>query len=103
MFWVLISLGDMFLPLPGVTRGCHKQNFVRPKDLDAPDRVLIGGQDQEPDGTSCITYTADLSISRGIGLKSCQWGSLKSDDEVSLAPVESILVTLLVSSHEWAY
>ena len=21
------------------------QNFVRPKDLDAPDRVLIGGQD----------------------------------------------------------
>ena len=100
-FWN--SLGDMLLPLPGVTRGCHKQNFVRPKDLDAPDRVLIGGQDQEPDGTGCITYTADLSISRGIGLKSCQWGSLKSDDEVSLAPVESILVTLLVSSHEWAY
>ena len=76
MFWVLISLGDMFLPLPGVTRGCHKQNFVRPKDLDAPDRVLIGGQDQEPDGTSCITYTADLSISRGIGsVMSVRWPS----------------------------
>ena len=50
----------------------HLVTCLCPKDLDAPDRVLIGGQDQEPDGTSCITYTADLSISRGIGLKSCQ-------------------------------
>ena len=61
----------MILRLPGSPE-VVRSKILCPKDLDAPDRVLIGGQDQEPDGTSCTTYTADLSISRGIGLKSCQ-------------------------------
>ena len=91
-FWA--ARGHQRLPWP-------QSWAVRPQDLDAPDRVLIGGQDQEPEAVALHGRFVQSCNDGGlIGLKSCQVGSSPKDLK---ALVEWILVTLLISSREWAY